>query len=202
MQIGVTVSVQTPGDRVRIVLDNTEHFVTPTSVMAPAWNSSILDPSIPHDLTIVKVNSGEEYMGFYSLLVTHPDSPEDTTGAASTVLRQSTSSGTSSLPNTSSGTLSTPNASESSSPLSVQESNTEPVLSGAKLAGVIVGGITVLALIIGVILYRRWMVSKRKAASTAYWDYITARAQQPPGSPSPPTPPDGRPDIAEVREMP
>jgi len=195
----VTAMVQVPGDTLRISLDNTDHVVKPISAIEPVWNSSILDPRVPHTIKIFKDDPKLEYMAIYSLLVTHPDSPEDTKDAASTVPRQSASSGTS---NTFSGTLSTPNASESSSPLSVQEPNTEPVLSGAKLAGVIVGGITVLALIIGVILYRRWMVSKRKAASTAYWDYITARAQQPPGSPSPPTPPDGTPDIAEVRGMP
>jgi hypothetical protein len=189
--------VQTLGDPVRIVLDNADQLVYPKSPLEPAWNSSALDPSVPHTIAIVKANfkadfKDEEYMSFYSLLVTHPDPPGDTKDTATKVLSVSTSPGTSSIPN----------SSESSSPLSTQQSTTEPLLSGAKLAGVIVGCITVPVLIIAIILYRRRMISKRKAASTAYWDYITSRAQQPPGGPSPPTPPEEVINGAEAKEVP
>jgi len=71
----VTVTVETPGDTVRILLDNTDHVVAPISNLEPAWNSSILDPGVLHNITIFKVNAEDEYTAFYSLLVTHPDLP-------------------------------------------------------------------------------------------------------------------------------
>jgi len=83
-QIGVTVMVEVPGDTVRISLDNTDHVVAPISNLEPTWNSSILDPSVPHTITIFKDNPELRYMAFYSLLVTSRDIPTiDTTSASS-----------------------------------------------------------------------------------------------------------------------
>ena len=71
-----------------------------------------------------------------------------------------------------------PEASTTSSP---QQQNTESVLSGAKLAAVIFACIAAPALVIaGIILYRRRMLSTRKAASTAYLEWMAAHGQVPP----------------------
>jgi hypothetical protein len=79
--------VETLGDPVRIVLDGTDELVYPKSSLEPAWNSSTLDPTVFHTIEIVKVNfkatsEDEEYMSFYSLLVTHPDLSTITTTSA------------------------------------------------------------------------------------------------------------------------
>ena len=187
--------VEKPGDMVRILLDNVVHDVFPTTSQVPAWNSTTLDPTVLHTVTVIKMNNKREYTSLYSFLVTHPGSSEDTPDTALPVPVQSVTT-----PDEA-GTSSTPKP-ESSSVLSAQQSNTEPVLSGAKLAGVIVGCVTVVALIVGIILYRRWLVGKRKAASTVYWDHIAARAQQRSGPPFPPMPPHERFDGAETKEFP
>jgi len=76
--------VQTSGDTVRILLDNTDHVITPISALEPAWNSSILNPSVPHKITIVKENPAEQYLSLYSFSVTYPDLPSiDTTSTPS-----------------------------------------------------------------------------------------------------------------------
>ena len=199
--------VQDPGQTVKITLDNKDNDVFPSSAQEPAWASN-LDPSVRHTIVVTKQNPDEKYTALYSFLVTYPGSPASTTNTAQLVPSQSSAN----TPLTASG-LATLNSSESSSPpptpsaLSTQQSNTGPVLTGAKLAGVIVACITVPAVILGIILYRRMMVSKRKAASTAYWEYITARAQQPPGQQPPgprppPTPADERFNGAEAKEVP
>ena len=70
--------VEIPGDMVRISLDNVGHDVSPTTFEVPAWNSTILDPSVPHTIEVLKVNPNTRYTSLYSFLVTHPGSPEDT----------------------------------------------------------------------------------------------------------------------------
>ena len=188
-----------PGDTVLISLDDENHVASNFSFQQPSWSSS-LDPNVPHTITVTKDNPEGKYTAIYSFLVTYPDSSANTTDTAPLVSGQSTLS-----PNEA-GTSSTPNSSapppSASSALSEQQPNTEPLLSGAKLAGVIVGCITVPIIIIGILLYRRRMVNKRKAASTAYWEYIQSRAQQPSGPKSPPTPLDESSDGVQAKEMP
>jgi hypothetical protein len=80
---------------------------------------------------------------------------------------------------------------EASTTPSAQQPNTESVLNGGKLAAVILACITAPTLIIvGIILYRRKMLSKRKAASTAYLEWMAAHGQMPPRPVFSPTPPD------------
>jgi len=74
---------------------------------------------------------------------------------------------------------------------SEQQPNTEPVLSGGKLAAVILACIAAPALVIGgIILYRRRRLGKRKAASTAYLEWMAAHGHVPPRPLFPPTSPD------------
>ena len=70
--------VEFPGDMVRILLDSVGHDVFPTTSQVPAWNSTILDPNVPHTVTVIKMNSKTRYTLLYSFLVTYPGSPEDT----------------------------------------------------------------------------------------------------------------------------
>ena len=65
--------VETPGETVRILLDDISHDVSPTTRMEPAWNSSNLDPSVPHTITVTKQNPNGRYLALYSFLVTSPD---------------------------------------------------------------------------------------------------------------------------------
>ena len=81
-----------------------------------------------------------------------------------------------------------------------EQPNTESVLSGGKLAAIILACIAAPTLaILGIILYRRRMLIKRKAASTAYLEWIAAHGDVPP---CPPTPPDekvgGAEDIVQL----
>ena len=79
---------------------------------------------------------------------------------------------------------------QASSTTSEQQPNTEPVLSGGKLAAVILACIAApILVIVGIILYRRRMVIKRKAASTAYMEWIAAHGDVPPGPVFSPPPP-------------
>ena len=89
-QIGVTVMVETPGVTVRILLDDISHDVSPTTHMEPAWNSSNLDPSVPHTITVTKQKPNGGYLALDSFLVTYPDSP--TIVATATSAPSSTSS--------------------------------------------------------------------------------------------------------------
>jgi hypothetical protein len=67
--------VETIGDPVRILLDNTDHVVTPKSSLEPAWTSGSLDPSVPHTIMIIKQNPEDQYLALYSFSVTYPDLP-------------------------------------------------------------------------------------------------------------------------------
>lgn len=71
-----------------------------------------------------------------------------------------------------------------------QQPNAEPLLSGGKLAAVILACIAApILVVVGIILYRRRMIVKRKAASTAYLEWIAAHGDVPPGPVFSPPPP-------------
>jgi hypothetical protein len=83
-----------------------------------------------------------------------------------------------------------------------QSNNTESVLSGGKLGAIIAVCITVPSLIVvGVILYRRKKLNKRKAASTAYLEWLAAHGNPSPRPPFPPVPPIEKFGGGEAREM-
>ena len=77
-RIAVRVFVEASGQVVRISLDNQNYDVTPSLYQQPAWTSGILDPSVPHDLIIIKRNPDGQYIGLDSILVTHYDPPTTT----------------------------------------------------------------------------------------------------------------------------
>jgi len=71
-----------------------------------------------------------------------------------------------------------------SSTFTAQQSDTEPALSGDKLAAVIVVCIAIPTLtIIGAFQYRRKQLAKRKAVPAAYLESTAARGHGPPQSP-------------------
>jgi len=190
--IAVTVFVEDPGQTVRISLDNQIHDIAPT-LSQPAWTSGFLDPSVPHTIQVIKQNPRKKFTSLDSFLVTY--SSPNTTGSISTVPDQSTYSA-----DASDGTTPIPTPSAQTAAPANQQSGAEPVLSGAKLAGVIVACITVSGLIIAGFLYRRRRIRKRKAASTEYWEWMSSRAQAAQGQPPPPFTPSDKFNSAETRE--
>ena len=115
--------VEIPGDMVRILLDNVAHDAFPTTSQVPAWNSTILDPNVPHTVTVIKMNPNGRYTSLYSFLVTHPGSPEDTPS--------------SDLPTI--ATTSAPSSTETASAPSSTETTSAPSSTGATSTVVIVG---------------------------------------------------------------
>ena len=193
---------------VRILLDNQAQDIFPTFSKQPAFSSGVLDPSTPHTIKVITTDSDSDrgWTALGSFIVTYFDpanttNPAITADSASTVPNQSTSdasieANSTSIPASLESLSPTPQA-----PASNQSPNTEPVLSGGKLAAILVVCITVPALIIASLVYRQRRIRKRKAASTEFWEWMANRAQVPPSQPPPPTPPDEKFDGAETREM-
>jgi hypothetical protein len=186
----VTVFVQRPGQTVRILLDNQSHDVAPLLSQQPAWTSNSLDPTVPHDLQVIKQNPAGQYTSLDSILVTSHDSPAVSDQSTSSADTSNETNALSAPPSFQSLSTSQP----SPSALSGQQSNTEPILSGGKLAAVVVvcSIVPALFLVAGILLYRQWKRSKRKAASTAYREWMAANGPAPVRPSFTPTPFDGR----------
>ena len=192
-KIAVSVFVRTPGQTVQITLDDQTHEIAPSLTQQPAWTSDDLDPSVPHTMQVIN-HTRRGFVALDSFIVTSPTSPANPADPDS---NQSTASTV-----TVGGANSTVTLEPTSSPQAVaadQQSNAEPILSGGKLAAVIIACVTVAGLIIGGLLYRYRRVRKRKAASNAYWEWMSARAQAPSQGPAPLSPSDKF-DGAETRE--
>ena len=74
-KIAVSVFVEGLGQEVRISLDNNNYYIKPLLYLQPAWTSEVLNPSLPHDLAIVKQNPKGQYIGLDYILVTYYDPP-------------------------------------------------------------------------------------------------------------------------------
>jgi len=90
----VSVFVEESGQAVRISLDDKNYDVKPLQYQQPAWTSESLDPSVPHDLVIIKRNHDGQYVALDYISVTYYDPPTTTGGQVT-----ATASPTSKLPN-------------------------------------------------------------------------------------------------------
>jgi hypothetical protein len=77
-RIAVRLFVEASGQVVRISLDNKNYDITPLPYQQPAWTIESLDPSVPHDLLIIKRNPGGQYLELDYILVTYYDPPTTT----------------------------------------------------------------------------------------------------------------------------
>jgi hypothetical protein len=72
----MNAKVDGPGGTVQVFLDNTVYMVASVDFQELTWNSSILDPSIPHTISIIKPFPDDgRSLSLYSLPVTFPDLP-------------------------------------------------------------------------------------------------------------------------------
>ena len=73
------VFVEGSGQAVRISLDNFNYDINPLPGQQPTWTSDTLDPSVPHNLDIIKRNPGGQYLELENILVTLTDGHSPTT---------------------------------------------------------------------------------------------------------------------------
>ena len=73
------VFVEGSGQVVRISLDNFNYDISPLPDQQPAWTSDTLDPSVPHNIIIIKRNPGGQYLELENILATLADGNSPTT---------------------------------------------------------------------------------------------------------------------------
>ena len=147
----MTVFVGTPGQTVRISLDNQSYDVSPSISHQPAWKIDELDPSTPHDIQIIKQNPAGQLTSFDSILATYSDSPAiDAEQSIAAIVSTPT------LPDQS--TSSAPLSSETDTPTSQSDGQSgSSITTTAGIAGALVGGACLgLFGALGVYLWRKW----------------------------------------------
>ena len=71
------------GDTFEVLLDKTLDTVTAADFGNITWKSSVLDPSVPHIISIIKPDFSNISLSLYSFLVTNLDPPTIATTSAS-----------------------------------------------------------------------------------------------------------------------
>ena len=65
--------MQTPGQTVRISLDDQNHDIAPSPTQQPTWTSDSLDSGVPHDLQVIKQNPDGQFTALDFINVTYND---------------------------------------------------------------------------------------------------------------------------------